>query len=84
MTTPGYRIKLHNSLVTPILLMGVPRRLAILNGTMCAALVLGMRAYYLLPIFIIIHVVAVYFTKKDPYFFDVILNHLKLKKFYKI
>lgn len=84
MTTPGYRIKLHNALVTPILLMGVPRRLAILNGTLAAALTLGLRAYYLLPIFVAIHFTAMYFTKKDPYFFDVILSHLQLKKYYKV
>jgi type IV secretion system protein TrbD len=82
MTTPGFRIRLHTSLVTPIMLMGVPRSFAIINWTICAALVLGLRVYYLLPLSLIIHVVAAYFAKQDPYFFDVWLRHLHQKKYY--
>jgi type IV secretory pathway TrbD component len=66
MTTAGYRIKLHNALVTPIMLGGVPRQFAILNGTVCAAFVLGLQAIYMLPIFIIIHIAAIFMTKHDP------------------
>ena len=84
MSTPGYRIRLHSSLTTPILLGGVPRQFAILNWTICAALVLGMRAIYLFPLFIMFHLSAVFFAKKDPYFFEVILRHLRQKKFYRV
>jgi len=84
MATPGFRIKLHNALVSPILLMGVPRRFAILNSTICTALVLGLQAIYLLPLFIIIHIIAMVLTKKDPYFFDVLLRHLKQKRYYDV
>ena len=84
MATPGYRIKLHNSLVTPIMLAGVPRRFAILNGTLCAAVVLGLRAYYALPLFIILHIIGVVLTKNDPYFFDVLLRSLRKKKYYDV
>ena len=84
MTTPGYRIKLHHSLATPMLLAGVPRQFAILNGTICAALVLGLHAFYLLPLFIVVHLVAAVMAKKDPYFFDVILRQIKKKKFYRV
>lgn len=82
MTTPGYRIKLHNSLVSPVMLMGVPRRFAILNWTICAALVLGLHILYILPLSMVIHVVAVFFAKRDPYFFDVFIRHLRQKKYY--
>lgn len=84
MNTAGYRIRLHNSLTTPIMLGGVPRQFAILNATMCAAMVLGLHAVYLLPLFVIFHLVAVYFAKKDPYFFEVLLRHLRQKRFYRI
>ena len=80
--TPGYRLKIHNSLITPILFAGVPRRLAILNGTICAALVLGLHAFYMLPIFVLIHLLAALLTKKDPYFFDVVMKHIRQKRFY--
>lgn len=82
MTTPGYRIKLHQSLITPMMLGGVPRKFAILNGTLCAAFVLGLHTLYILPISLIIHVVAVVMAKRDPYFFDVILRHIRQKKYY--
>ena len=84
MNTPGFRISLHNSLTTPIMLSGVPRRFAILNWTICAALVLGLRAIYLLPLFLMLHVGAVFFAKKDPDFFEVIMRLLRQKKFYKV
>lgn len=82
--TPGFRIKLHNSLVAPILLAGAPRQFAILNGTIGAALILGLHAFYLLPIVIGLHLIAVFFAKKDPYFFEVLLRHIKQKKYYRI
>jgi type IV secretion system protein TrbD len=82
--TPGFRIRLHTSMVTPILLGGVPRQFAILNWTLCAALVLGLRAIYLLPIFIVLHFLAVWVARKDPYFFEVMLRHLRQKKFYRV
>lgn len=80
--TPGFRIKMHNSLTSPILLAGAPRKFAILNGTLGAALVFGLHVVYLLPLFIGLHLAAIFFTKKDPYFFDILLRHLKQKTFY--
>ena len=61
----------------------MPRKFAILNWTLCAALVLGLRAVYLLPLFVIFHIIAVFFAKKDPDFFEVVLRLLKQKRFYK-
>ena len=84
MSIPGYRITLHSSLASPILLGGVPRKFAILNWTIGAAMVLGLRAVYLLPLFIVLHLLAVFFTKKDPDFFEVVLRLLKQKKFYRV
>ena len=84
MSTPGYRVALHTSLTTPVMLGGVPRRFAILNWTVCAAMVLGLRAIYTLPLFLGFHVVAVFFAKKDPNFFEVVLKLLKQKKFYRV
>lgn len=80
--TPGFRIRLHNSLTIPILLAGAPREFSILNWTICLALVLGLHAVYLLPFFLIFHFAAVFFAKRDPYFFTVIMRHLRHKKFY--
>jgi type IV secretion system protein VirB3 len=84
MSIVGFRIKLHNSLTTPIMMGGVPRQFAILNWTLCGALVLGLRAVYLLPLFVLLHMGAVFLAKKDPYFFEVGLRHLRQKKFYRV
>ena len=83
MAVPGYRVNLHSSLTAPIMMGGVPRKFAILNWTVCAALVLGLRAIYLLPLFVIFHVSAVFLAKKDPNFFEVVLRLMKQKRFYK-
>lgn len=84
MATAGFRIKLHNSLVTPLLIAGAPRKFAILNSTIGAAMVLGLHAIYTLPLFVITHLVAVFLAKRDPNFFDVLLRHIKQKKYYRI
>lgn len=81
---PGYRIVLHNSLSKPMLLSGVPRRFALLNGTMCAALVLGLHIFYILPLFVFLHLLMVVLTSKDPYFFEILVRCLKYKKYYKV
>ena len=78
----SYRIKLHNSLVTPILLAGAPRQFAILNSTIFVALIIGLHAYYLIPIGSITHLIAVWLAKQDPYFFDILLRQIHLKKHY--
>ena len=84
MATAGFRIKVHNSLVIPLLIAGAPRKFAILNGTICAAMVLGLHAIYTLPLFVITHLIAVFLAKRDPNFFDVLLRHIKQKKYYRI
>lgn len=78
----GYEVPLHRALTEPILLGGVPREIAILNGTFAAGFVLGLQMLYAIPIFFIIHIVAVFFTKKDPQFFDVFRRHITQKSYY--
>lgn len=84
MKAPGSVITLHKSLTSPMLLAGAPRDIAILNGTLCAAVTLGLQSFYALPICIGIHVVSVVAAKKDPYFFKVLLRHLRKKKYYDV
>ncbi|WP_116963293.1 VirB3 family type IV secretion system protein [Fastidiosibacter lacustris] len=82
MAVPGFVIRIHNSLTTPLLTAGVPRQFFILNGTLGAAIVLGMQSWYGIPIFIVLHTVAVLMTKKDPQFFQVMVRHIKQKNYY--
>ena len=42
---PGFTAPVHRALTEPILLGGAPRSVAILNGTLAAALGLGLRLW---------------------------------------
>ena len=78
------QIKIFHALTTPILLAGVPRQFAILNGTLCAALVIALQSLYILPVSLLLHGVAVMLTKKDPHFFSVSLRQMKQKHYYDV
>ena len=77
---PGYEVPLHRSLTEPILLAGAPRSLAILNGTLAAAIGLGLRLWIAgLLIWLAGHAVAVWVTRKDPEFLTVLSRHARHK-----
>jgi type IV secretory pathway TrbD component len=84
MSVPGFLVKIHNSLTTPILSAGVPRQFMILNGTLVAAITFGMQSLYGIPIGIILHVAMAMMTKKDPNFFQAMLRHIKQKSHYDV
>ena len=69
----------HRALYEPILLAGAPRGLAILNGTLAAALGLGLRAWAAgLVVWLVGHAAAVLAARWDPQAFDVVRRHLRL------
>lgn len=77
---PGYEVVLHRSLTEPILLAGAPRSFAILNGTMAAAIGLGLRLWIAgLLIWLVGHAAAVWITRKDPAFLTVLSRHARHK-----
>ena len=45
MSIDGFEVPLHRALTEPILLGGAPRTLAIVNGTVAAALGLGLQMW---------------------------------------
>jgi len=78
--TEGYELPLHRSLTEPILLAGAPRGLAIINGTLAAALGLGLRLWIAgLAVAIVGHGLAVFAAKRDPHFVAVLARHLRQK-----
>ena len=70
--TPGLEVPLHRSLTQPLLLAGLPRRLALLLWTTAGAFALGMHQLWVIPIAVVLHGAFATMTKRDPYFFDVI------------
>lgn len=78
----GYAIPIHRSLTEPMMMAGAPRSIAILNGTIAAAVGLGLQMWIAgILLFLIGHGVAVYAAKKDPKFVEVGVRHLKHKGF---
>ncbi|RMD89214.1 MAG: conjugal transfer protein [Alphaproteobacteria bacterium] len=78
----GYEVPLHRSLTEPILLGGAPRTVAIANGTLAAAIGIGLQLWLAgLVVWLLGHVAAVYAAKRDPQFMTVLTRHLKHKAF---
>ncbi len=79
-TLDGFEVPLHRSLTEPILLGGAPRSVAIVNGTLAAALGLGLRLWIAgLVLWLVGHGVAVYAARKDPRFMEVLARHIRHK-----
>ncbi|GGC04682.1 conjugal transfer protein TrbD [Novosphingobium endophyticum] len=76
----GFEVPVHASLGAPILLGGAPRGIAIFNGTLAAAVGLGLQQWLAgLIIWAAGHSLAVLAARRDPDFAPVLLRHLRQK-----
>jgi type IV secretion system protein VirB3 len=76
----GFEVPLHRSLTEPILLGGAPRTVAIANGTLAAAVGLGLQLWIPgLMLWIAGHALAVWGVRVDPQFMQVFVWHIKHK-----
>ncbi len=76
----GFEVPIHGSLGAPILLGGAPRGIAIVNGTLAAAIGLGLQQWVAgLVVGIVGHSIAVFATRRDPAFAPVLVRHLRQK-----
>jgi type IV secretion system protein VirB3 len=74
----GFYAPVHRALIEPILLGGAPRAVAIINGTLAAAIGLGLRLWIVgAVIWLLGHLAAVGAAKRDPAFVDVVRRHLR-------
>jgi len=77
-TVAGFDVAVHRALTKPILLGGAPRAVAIVNGTLAAAVGLGLRLWIPgLVIWAVGHAAAVWAAKRDAQFVDVGRRHLR-------
>ena len=75
----GFSVPVHRALTEPILLGGAPRAVAILNGTLAAALGLGLRLWLAgLLLGILGQAAAAWAAMRDPQFVDVVRRHLRI------
>ena len=78
----GFEVPLHRSLTEPIYMAGAPRSVAIVNGTLAAAVGIGLRLWLVgIALGVVGHVLAVWGAKADPQFMDVFARHVKHKPF---
>jgi type IV secretion system protein TrbD len=74
----GFEAPVHRALTEPILLAGAPRAVAILNGTVSAAIGLGLRLWIAgLVLWALGHMAAVWAAKRDPLFVEVVRRHVR-------
>lgn len=79
---PGFEVPVHRSLVEPILLGGAPRGFAIVNGTVSAALALGLQQWLAgLVLWAVMQTLGVFAAKRDPDFAAVVLRHLRQRSY---
>jgi type IV secretion system protein TrbD len=74
----GFEVPVHRSLTEPVLLGGAPRTVAIANGTLAAAVGLGLQLW--LPgllLWIVGHTLAVWGARMDAQFMVVFARHIK-------
>ncbi len=77
----GFEAPLHRSLVEPIMLGGAPRVIAIVNGTLAAALGLGLQQWIAgIAFWAVGHTLAVFAAKRDPDFAPVLARHLRQRR----
>ena len=76
--TSGFEVPLHRALTEPILLGGAPRTVAIANGTLAAAVGLGLQLWLPgLALWFLGHSLAVWGARLDPQFMPVFARHIK-------
>jgi type IV secretory pathway TrbD component len=76
----GFEAPIHGSLGSPILLGSAPRGLAIVNGTIAAAVGLGLQQWVAgLILWAAGHSIAVVAARRDPDFAPVLIRHLRQK-----
>lgn len=74
----GYEIPFHSGPTERIFIGGVPRSIAICNATVAAAITLPLGIWYVgIPLGIIVHMIARYLCKRDPFFFENLRRHIR-------
>lgn len=79
----GFEAPIHASLDQPILLGGAPRGIAIVNGTIAAAIGLGLQQWLAgIVLWAVGHSIAVAAARRDPAFAPILLRHLRQQSYF--
>lgn len=72
----GFSVPIHRSLTSHLMMGGIPRKIAILNGTVIISFLLGAQNLWALPIGIISHLILVALYRKDSDILEVLRRNL--------
>lgn len=79
----GFEAPVYSSLSAPLLVGGAPRGLAIVTGTLAAAVALGLQQWLAgLVLWMTGHSLAAFAARRDPDFAPVLLRHLRQKGYF--
>lgn len=76
------KMPLYRAMTEVLLMAGAPRGVVIINGTIFVTLVFILHAWYVIPLNIALHYLAVYLTKKDSQFFECFQTYRRTKDYY--
>ena len=79
----GFELPIHQSVIKPQLVFGLPRQLAIVLYTMVLALSFPLSTWYPIPPGLFLHFVFAAAAKKDPGFWDVFRRAFTYRAFYR-
>lgn len=75
----GFAAPVHRALTEPMLLAGAPRAIVLVNGTLAAALGIGLRLWIVgLIVWVVGHGLAAWAARHDPQIFDVGRRHVRI------
>ena len=81
----GFHAPVHRALIEPILMGGAPRAIAIVNGTLAAAIGLGLRLWLVGLLFWAVgHAAAVWAARRDPQIVEVARRHLRYPPYLRV
>lgn len=78
----SYEITFYRALAEPVLVAGVPRGAAYLNGTMLVGFAVYLKSWLIIPVCLVIHLVLVEVSKRDPQLVDVLRRYYWLPTFF--
>lgn len=78
----GFEVPLHRSLAEPFLMAGAPRNVTFGIVSLVILFAIPLKSLYGALFCAAFHPLAVFLTKKDPDFFNILKRHLRLKARY--
>ena len=76
----GLEVPVHRSLCEPMMIVGLPRTVALVLWTSICAFAFGLRQVWVLPIGLVFHLVGVAAAKGDPYIFEILARALRAQR----